>query len=282
MFEKSRRLLSNPLELARWVGNNPRTAALIVAAGALLVVLAVLSFGLGLVPDWTLLFGVALVSAWLTKRNFTRVRLLRRATSTAAGSLSPGVVAVSGRVEPVDDDRVSHDGDEYVAYRYRKLQSRQSSEGGGKRVETDESQAVPFRVSDGTGSVLVDTDSAAFELSWDQQQSEGGSATSYLATLRPGEEVRVYGTAMRPDERAPQSVRDAASEGVSKLRGRGVDAAAESGSLVVSKGEGLSDLVVTDRPGWRLLARSLVAFLGTLLVTLAALGVGTAVALGLV
>jgi|APHM01.1.fsa_nt_gi hypothetical protein len=282
MFDKSRRLLSNPLELVRWIGDNPRTAALAVAAGALLVVLAVLSFGLGLAPDWTVLFGIALVSAWLTKRNLTRVRLLQQATATAAGSLSPGVVAVSGRVEAADDDRVSHDGDEYVAYRYRKLRRRQSSEGGGKRVETDESRAVPFHVSDDTGSVLVDTNSAAFELSRDQQQSEAGSGKSYLATLRPGDEVRVYGTAMRPDERAPRSVRDAASEGASKLTGRAVGAATESGSLVVSKGERLPDLVVTDRSGWRLLARSLVVFLGTLLVTLATLGFGTAVAVGLV
>lgn len=282
MFDETRRLLSNPLALVQWVLDNPRTAALIVVAGVLLVVLAVLSFGLGLVPDWTLLFGIAFVAAWLASRYWHRIRLLWRATSVAAGSLSPGTVEVSGRVQPASENsRVTHDGEEYIAYRYRKVRRKTGSDGR-TRVETDESRAVPFYVQDDTGSVPVDPTNPDLELEWDRETDEAGYAKSYLATLHPGDEVRVYGTAMHPDERGPRNVRDAATEGFDKLRNQDTASVADSGTLVVSKGESLPALVITDRPGWRLLARSVALFLGTLAVTLGLIGFGTALAVGVV
>lgn len=280
MARKIRHLLANPIELVAYAIEHPRRVLAVVVAVAVLTVVVVLSFGLGLLPEWTVLFAIAAVAGYLARRQYLRLKLFLRATASQAGSVTPGAVRVSGAARAAGGEGVQFDGSEYVAYRHRIEQRRSNrNDGSSTRVKTDTSEAVPFLIEDSTGTVLVDGHSADLVLEWDETQRDGRE-TRYFAGIGDGETVRVYGTAVPATQRQPQRLTDAASEGMDSLRGNDIDAYADGGSLVVTAGENIPELVVTDRSHWRVLGRSLVVFLATALVTVGLVGLGVFVAAG--
>lgn len=282
MIQRLRYLLSNPLELLAYAVEHPRRVLAAVAVVVAVVVVAVLSFGFGLVPEWTLLFAIAGVTGYLARRQYHRAKVFLRASATDSGNVSRGLVRIDGSAQAADGvRRVQFDGTEYLAYRNKVERKRSSggNDGSRWRVEEDTTEAVPLAVDDGTGSVLIDSHSASLRLDWDQKE-RGGRRRHYFAGLEPGDTVRVYGTAVPTSQRQPQRVSDAATEGMDSLRGNNVDQIADGDGLIVTAGADVPELVVTDRSHWRLVGRSVLLTLATAVMTIGLVALGIYYALG--
>lgn len=245
MAQRFRYYLSNPLELLAYAVEHPRRV--LAAVVVVLAIIVVLSFGLGLVPDWTMLFAIAVVSGYLGRRRYHRAKLFLQAKQTDSGRVSSGLVRVDGAADAADGaGAVEFDGTESVAYRNRVGEKTSKNDGGTRwRTEKDNSESVPLAVDDGTGPVAVDSHSASLRLDWDEKD-RGGRKRRYFAGLKPGDPVTAYGTAMPASQRQPQRVTDAASEEMDSLRGRDVDAVTDGEGLVITAGEAVPELVVTD------------------------------------
>lgn len=118
MAQRFRYYLSNPLELLAYAVEHPRRV--LAAVVVVLAIIVVLSFGLGLVPDWTMLFAIAVVSGYLGRRRYHRAKLFLQAKQTDSGRVSSGLVRVDGAADAADGaGAVEFDGTESVAYRNR-------------------------------------------------------------------------------------------------------------------------------------------------------------------
>jgi hypothetical protein len=282
MIQRVRYLLSNPLELLAYAVEHPRRVLAAVAVVVVVVVGAVLSFGLNLVPEWTMLFAIAGVAGYLARRRYHRAKLFLQASATDSGDISQGLVRVGGAAQPADGaGSVQFEGTEYLVY-HNKVERKRSNrnEGGSQwRVEKDTTEAVPLEVDDGTGSVLVDSHSATLRLDWDKKQRDG-RRRHYFAGLKPGDTVRVYGTAVPESQRQPQRVSDAATEGMESLRENNVGQMTDGDGLVVTTGTAVPELVVTDRSHWGLVGRSVLLSLATAAVAVGLVALGIYYALG--
>jgi len=259
---------------------NPKTVAMVVLGTVLLGVLLVAGLALNLIPDWTMLFGIAALTAFAARVQYDRIKFLRSTSEVAAGRLQPGAgaVKVNGTAQPAGDARVGYDEPDHLAYR-RKRERRRNESQGGKTTRHD-ADAVPFYVADDTGQALVDASRAELDLDWDDKSRSGGW-TEYHATLDPGDEVNVYGTAMTPGEHSGSEFDEAFANDRSEAPRETFSDHAEAESVVVSSTEATPQFIVTDGSGLSLLGRTvamtIAAVLGTVL--LVALGIGAALGL---
>jgi len=287
MLETLRRFRNNPLALLRYAMANPRKVLAAVAVVFAVIVLVVLGFGLGLIPDWIVLIGVAALSAYGTKLYWDRLSFLLSTSEETCGTVSSGAVKLTGTARAArEGERVHCEADEgeYLAYRHkveRRKSNNRQNEGDftDYRTVKNDASAVPFHVEDETGSVLVDTTSADLQLSWDKDYRRGRRKI-HLAYLEPGDEVAVYGTAMPPDQRQPAGMMDAVSEVGDEMRGQDFDAYAAEEDIVVSQTPEEPVLIVSDRWGITLVLRSVVFMIALALTTVGLLVIAGFAAIG--
>ncbi len=110
--------------------------------------------------------------------------------------LSDGVVEVEGEVKTVEGNTfdAKYSGDEVVAHDWKKERRKRNSRRSGSSWKTRDSgeDGVPFRVFDGTGDVVVDPEGASLSLN-KSTVSRSGRTRKREGTLKPGDEVHVYG-----------------------------------------------------------------------------------------
>lgn len=109
--------------------------------------------------------------------------------------LSDGVVEVEGEVETVDGNtfEAKYSGEEAVVHDWKKERKKRSSRRGSSwSTQGSGEDGVPFRVSDGTGSVTIDPEEASLSLSM-STVSRSGRTRRREGRLEPGDEVHVYG-----------------------------------------------------------------------------------------
>jgi hypothetical protein len=286
MIRQVQRMLRNPAQLLGYAIRNPKKIAAAVLVVVALLALVVLSFQMGLIPPWVVAFALVPLLAWFGHRQWERVRLLVEASEVDTGSVNSGLVKLTGTAAAaVEDDRVTSKmtDTECLAYRYKKRIDRDPGDNdaldGSVSRQTTE-RAVPFYVEDDTGEVLVDTNNADIELSWDEK-SRGTRRDVFEAHLQEGDQVKVYGTAMAPSQREPPGVMDAVSDTYDTMAGRDFEAYANGEDVIVSKDGDDPYLIVSDRPGWRLLARHILVLLAIAALTVVALAVGILQAVGI-
>lgn len=287
MLRQIRRFLRNPAQLLGYAIRNPKTIAVALLVAVALIAVAVVSLRTGLLPRWLIAFAVVPVLAWIGYRQWKRVRLLVRVSEEDSGSVTSGPVKVTGRATAaVDGDTLTSTmtDTDCLAYRYKERIDRDPNDGdslddltAGQTTE----RAVPFYVEDSTGSVLIDTNNADLELTWDET-SRGTRRDTFEAYLQDGDRVQVYGTAMAPEKREPPGMIDAVSDTYDTLSGRDFDAYAENEDLVVTKAPEEPYLIVSDRPGWRLLGRQVLVLTAVVALAVGALAIGVMQATGIV
>jgi hypothetical protein len=274
----------NPMIALKYAVENPKKVGMAVLGAVLLVALLAAGLAFELIPTWTMLFGIAALTTYAAYGQYNRIEFLRATSEVTAGRLQPGAgaVKVNGTARPAGDDRVGYDEPEHLAYRQKRERKRQQHRGDGDVLDNDtetrhDSGAVPFYVADDSGQVLVDASRANLDLDWDDK-SRSGSWTEHTATLDPGDEVTVYGTALAPgDHTGSEFVEAFANERSEAPTETFADHAANE-SVVVSSTVSDPQFIVTDRAGWSLLGRAVATVIAAVLATvlLVALGIGAA------
>jgi len=270
----------------RYAIRNPKRVA--IAVGSVIVVGLLLTAGLALdlIPDWTMLFGIAALAAFGAYVQYNRAQFLMAASEVAAGRLQPGAgaVKVSGTVQPAGDARVGYDEPKHLAYRRKRERKRQQHRADGDVLENDtitrkEADAVPFYVADDSGQVLVDASRASLDLEWENRTRKGGW-TEYTATLDPGDEVNVYGTAMAPGEHSGSELVEAFANDRSEAPRETFSDHAADESAVVSSTPADPQFIVSDSAGWSLLGRTILWVIAAALATVGLIALGIGAALG--
>jgi hypothetical protein len=229
MLQKLQRMRRNPILLLRYILNNPKTVAMVLAGLVAVVAVVLLSFSVEVIPTWIGLLAVAVLPGYAAWLQWGRLALLFRASVVRAGGVSGGVIEVSGTARAADGGaRVSpgREDEEYLAY--KRIEKVDTDHGHGHDDEEmpflDETRdrdvgAVPISVEDDTGEVLVDTNNADVRLSWDDV-SRGSRRTTKFVGLHDGDPVTVYGTAMAPEQRQPPGFVDSMSDLGNTMQGR--------------------------------------------------------------
>jgi hypothetical protein len=285
MLRKLRRVQRNPLIAVRYALQNPKRVA--IAVGSVIAVGLLLTAGLALdlIPDWTMLFGIAVLTAFGTYVQYNRAQFLMAASEVAARQVQPGAgaVKISGTAQPAGEDRVGHDEPEHLAYRHKRERDRNDHQRNdellGDEISDVDSDAVPFYVADDSGQVLVDASRATLDLDWEDKSRKGGW-TEYYATLNPGDEVNVYGTALTPDEHSGSELVEAFSNNRSEAPTETFSDHAADESVVVSSTPADPQFVVSDRAGWSLLGRTILWAVAAALATVGLIALGIGAALG--
>lgn len=271
----------------KYAVQNPKKVAMTVGAVIVLGVLLAAGLALDLIPDWTMLFGIAALTAFGAYVQYNRVKFLRATSEVAAGRLQPGAgaVKVSGTAQPAGEDRVGHDEPEHLAYRHKRERKRHNHRADGDVMDANDtiterdSDAVPFYVADDTGQVLVDASRASLDLDWDDK-SRNGAWTEYDATLDPGDEVNVYGTAMAPGEHSGSELVEAFTNDRSEAPTETFSDHAADESVLVSSTPADPQFIVTDSSGLSLLGRTVAWTVAAVLGTVLLVALGVAAALG--
>lgn len=270
----------------KYAVENPKRVAMTVGAVIVVGVLLAAGLALDLIPDWTMLFGIAALTAFGAYNQYNRVKFLRATSEVTAGRLQPGAgaVKVSGTAQPAGEDRVGYDEPEHLAYRRKRERKRQQHRADGDVLDNDTishegGDAVPFYVADDTGQVLVDASRASLDLDWDDK-SRNGAWTEYYATLDAGDEVNVYGTAMAPGEHSGSELVEAFSNDRSNAPTETFGDHAADESVVVSSTVSDPQFIVTDSSGLSLLGRTVAWTVAAVLGTVLLVALGVAAALG--
>jgi len=148
---------------------------------------------------------MAFIGIWLLRAGVNAVVRLHRGTSalrSGFADLTPGLVALRGRVVPIDPLVSAETGrvGVYLAYtadRWQKSASLGGIAGHWVRAEADEA-AAPFEVADGEASVLVDPKGArvlARESVAELSQPDGVVVCYRESLIEVGEEVLILGRA---------------------------------------------------------------------------------------
>lgn len=262
-----------------WARDNPGKVTALVVLVVVALVVALVALRTDLLPDRTAVVVGALalagVSVYAGARQVERVQALLGASKADAGTLSPGFVRLDGTAEPASPAGTvtsAHRDGEYLAYAYeRKEEQRRRRDWheererkGPYKEETvtvdSETEVAPFRVDDGTGSVLVDADRVELEIAWDEEPFLGGEG-EYWAAIGPGDDVTVFGRAMPAEERRVAQGGDE--------------------DLVLSRTAEDPFLLVTDRSSLRLVAGGVGRILAAVLLAAVAVVVAALVALGM-
>lgn len=270
----------------KYAVENPKTVAMVVLGTILVLALLAAGLAFELIPTWTMLFGIAALTAVVAYVQYNRIQFLRSATAVEAGRLQPaaGTVKVNGTARAAGDDRVGHDEPEHLAYRQKRERKRNDYQRDDDVLDDDtetqrDSGAVPFYVADDSGHVLVDASRASLDLDWDDK-SRSGSWTEYTATLDPGDEVNVYGTALAPSNHSGSEFVEAFANNRSSAPTETFSEHAQEESVVVSSTEATPEFIVTDSSGLSLLGRTIATTVGAVLATGLLIALGVAAALG--
>lgn len=120
-------------------------------------------------------------------------RTLQRATAADCHDLPDGPVLVTGTAEADRGTTTSPTGVACLAWEERVERESKTVDHVWLLTET-RSEAVPFRVDDGTGTVRVDPDGAQFALATDEwSEADDGETRTSECRLEPGDEVTVVG-----------------------------------------------------------------------------------------
>lgn len=270
----------------KYAVENPKKVAMALLGTILLVALLAAGLAFELIPTWTMLFGIAALTTYAAYGQYKRIEFLRATSEVTAGRLQPGAgaVKVNGTARPAGDDRVGYDEPEHLAYRQKRERKRQNHQQDGDVLDNDtvtehDSDAVPFYVADDSGQVLVDASRANLDLDWDDR-SRSGSWTEHTATLDPGDEVNVYGTALAPGDHTGSEFVEAFANNRSNAPTETFSDHAAEESVVVSSTEATPEFIVTDRSGLSLLGRTVATAIGAVLATVLLIALGIGAALG--
>lgn len=151
---------------------------------------------------------------------FRRLQLIRNTPTSRVRSLAMGPVELYGTTEPIDDNVLSSpfSGEDCLMYKYKIEEYRMVGDDRDWVTVDVGRDGVPFHLDDGTGRVVVDPEGISLNIPRDELYSveddesppeiSGGSLGFVSASndrryheyyIRPGEEVYVYGEAMRRD-----------------------------------------------------------------------------------
>jgi len=203
---------------------------------------------------FTFVFGVIFLKTQLPKL-FLAYRIWRSEPMPANQvRFAEKLVEVEGRVEDMDGNTVTteYTGTDAVAHDWVK-KTRNRGTGQDRKVESKGEEAVPFRVVDDTGKVVVDPEGA--DLSLDQNDV---SASKQEGALEPGDYVHIYGQRCEVTEECDDI---------------------GHANFYICDGDGASTLRITDGTETvsvvRLLGFGLLGLiLGTLFMALTVLGIG--------
>lgn len=131
---------------------------------------------------------------WALKQFYRAFRIAaNRPISADAVATSNGAVELEATAQPLDE---SDDGERIAYKRERQKKERERDSDGNteekwKTVSTSE-RASPFRLTDDTGSVVVDPDGSNLSLDMELSKSSSRRRT-YTGKILPGDTVHVYG-----------------------------------------------------------------------------------------
>lgn len=149
---------------------------------------------------------------------FRRLQLIRNTPTSRVRSLAMGPVELYGKAEPLDDVLTTpFSGKDCLMYKYKIEEYRLSGDDYDWVTVEAGRGGVPFHLDDGSGEVVVDPDGVSLNIPRDnlysvdddeQPPSTEGSVGMIVAGndrryhehyVEPGEEIYVYGEAMRRD-----------------------------------------------------------------------------------
>lgn len=244
MGPKPHRRLTDSKWLLQYAVANPKRALAYGAVAGLVILVVTVSMVLEAVPVWVgaLVAGLALTA--VAQESIQRARLLWAASKQSTGSVTDGVVAVSGQAIGATDRRLTSKYRDSDCLAYESIETKQTNEGQGSTSKTRVKQNIlPFYVDDGSGSVLVNATTGTLTLNSDQTEASG--STKQEGVIQEGDQITVYGEVERI---TPESV----------LNGSG----GSEPESVVTTGTEYGDVVVTDRSGRRVLAGQVAYALG--------------------
>jgi hypothetical protein len=205
--------------------DNPRKTAFGTGAIVLLGVGILVVETVGSIPGWVsgvfVLWMFSVLCFLWADYLLGRTETLEGASKARPGSVSSGLVHVTGTAAPAADGETLTAGDEdreVLAYRSKVTKkervpmherdrdpfNRQYKQ---ETVE-DVTEVTPFYVEGEDGAVLVDADHAELDLEWDEDPMGAGQHWAYL---EPGDDVTVFGTAMSPEDRSGPAASQLAS-----------------------------------------------------------------------
>jgi len=257
---KPHRRLTDPTWLLRYAIDNPRRAITYGIAALAIVVLVTASLAFRSIPVWIggTVAGLTLIAG--AREPIGRVQLLWAASEQSTGSVTDGVVSVSGQAVAADTRRLTSELQrvDCLAYEYTKTRTNNRSEEGKSKSTQTSQRILPFYVDDESGPVLVDATTGTVSLYADKTDTSG--STEYEeGILQEGDEVTVYGEVQDTSRGQPDET-----------------------DCVVTTGPEYGDVVVTDRAGKRLLAGQVAYALGWLGAGAILVVASIAVAVGLV
>lgn len=227
--------------LIRYAVTNPKQALVYGAIAGVVIAVVTASFAIEAIPEWigALVAGLALIA--IAQKSIQRARLLWAANKQSTGSVTDGVVGVSGEAVAADDRRLTSKHMDKDCLAYESTSTRRTNQGQGSTSTKSVYQNVlPFFVDDGSGKVLVDASKGTVTLTPDQTDSSG-SKNVKEGVIREGDRVSVYGEVERT---SAETLED--------------ESATSDAKTVITTGSKYGDVVVTDRSVKRVLAGQIV------------------------
>lgn len=230
MPPRPHRRLTDPNYLLSYALEHPRRAVRYGLLAAAVLVVVTVALTLDAVPVWIglVVAGFALIA--VAVESVQRVRLVLAADERSTGTVTDGVVSVSGTVVAPSDRRLTAECQQRdcLAYEYARTQGSAGQEEGTSTRITQ--RVLPFYLDDGSGPVLVDATTGTLSLRLvdrGHKKREG--------VVCEGDRVTVYGEVA---EQGPAETPD------------GTDP-----ERVVTTGPRYNDALVTNRSGRRVVLR---------------------------
>ncbi len=263
MEPRPHRRLTDPTWLLRYAMANPKRALIYAAVVAGVILVVAVSLAIQAIPVWIAALVAGLALTVVARESVRRARLLWAASEQSTGSVTGGVVSVSGQVVAANDRRLTSEHGTTECLAYESIETKRVNESQGSSKSTRVTQNVlPFYLDDGSGPVLVSATTGTLTLTADHTGTSG-SKRQKEGVVREGDRVTVYGEV---EQTIPGNVLS---------RGGGSEP-----ELTVTTGPEYGDVIVTDKSGRRVLAGQAVYALGwigigaTLVVAAIALAAG--------